>query len=333
MRIDNIVLLWIGIVLFAVGCREKDRRAVDISGIRISMPVERLESELFACKSEAEVLDFLKRHPMLPAVYFPDLPGDTEELAAQLYEAISNPALTGFKEQLDSIYADFDQTVAHPLENAFRHLKYYYPDGSVPRIQTMVTGFLGSDLFISDSLVIIGLDYFGGPAARFRPDVYAYQLGRYDRHYIAPSVMFVWAQAYNRLNPEDRTLLADMVWYGKNFEFVKHMMPSTPDSLIIGFSQENLAKSWNSQTDIWAHFTENRLLYEQVEQKKQKYIGERPFTYEIGEDVPGGIGRWVGWRIVNRLVETQPDLRLQDLMANDNARRIFEDSGYKGQVD
>lgn len=333
MTCTSKVFLIVGMIFLFAGCRENRRDDVDTSRIRISMPVQRLEEGLFACTSEAEVLDFLHNHPSLAAVYFPDLPADRAQLASRLFASISNPALKGFKSQLDSLLGDFDQSVAGPLEEAFRHLKYYYPDAPVPEVQTIVTGFLGSDLFISDSLIIIGLDYFGGAEACFRPDVYNYQLPRYRKEYIVPSVMFFKARDYNRLNADDRTLLADMIWYGKNYEFVRHMMPTAPDSLILGFSQENLSKADVSQKDIWAHLAANRLLYEPIELKKQKYVGERPATYEIGEDVPGGIGRWVGWRIVSRLFRENPDQTLQQVMANDNARRILEESGYKGQRD
>jgi hypothetical protein len=329
---EKVILLLVSMLVLA-GCGKNDKKEVDVSGITVSMPVERLEGELFDCGTEADVLDFLNKYPSLATLYFPDLSIERPLLAAKLYQNISNPALRSFKSQLDSIFAGFDKSVAIPLENAFRHLKYYYPDAQVPKIQTMVTGFLGSDLFISDSLIIIGLDYFGGPGARFRPDVHNYQLPRYQKEYIASSIMFFEAQKYNRLNPEDRSLLADMVWYGKNFGFVRHMMPAAPDSLILGFSQEELAKANVSQTDIWAHLAGNKLLYEHIEQKKQKYVGERPTTFEIGEDVPGGIGRWVGWRIVSRLFSENPGLTLQQVMANDNARAILTESGYKGQRD
>jgi hypothetical protein len=314
-----------------IGCTENDRREADIRHIEITLPVERLETALFACNSEQEVLAFLDKHPALFVAYFPDFAGEKTALAAQLFQNIRNPALLDFKQQLDAGFSDFDQTVAEPLQRAFKHLKYYYPEAPVPKVQTMITGFSGSDLFVSDTLLVIGLDYFGGPDARFRPDVHNYQLVRYQKEYIVPSIMFFIAQRYNRSNPEDRSLLADMIWYGKNYEFVKHMMPQTPDSLILGLSQENLAKAVVSQKDIWAHFTSEKLLYEYLEQKKQKYVGERPITYEIGEDVPGGIGRWVGWRIINRLVQERPEITLQQVMANDNARVLLEESGYRGQ--
>lgn len=327
-------VFWLlGSLIFTIGCSDSGRRNAEVSHIEIDLTVERLEDKLFACTSEAEVLDFLNANPQLFALYFPDFNGQKSELAAKLFQNISNPALKDFKVELDSIFADFDQTVAQQLRSAYQHVKYYYPETTAPKVQTMVTGFFGSDLVVTDSLVLIGLDFFGGPRARFRPDVHTYQLPRYEKHYIAPSILFFEAQRYNRLNPEDRTLLADMIWYGKNYEFVKHMMPQTADSLILGFSPENLSKADVSQKDIWAHLVSNKLLYEYREQKKQKYVGERPITHEIGEDVPGGIGRWVGWRIVNRLFEEKPDQTLQQVMANDNARKILEESGYKGQRD
>lgn len=321
------------LTLALAGCSESDRREVDIRDITVSMPVERLESRLFACTSEAQVLDFLEQNPALAAFYFPDFTGSKAELAGSLFQNITNPDLQNFKLQIDSVFNDFDKVVSAPLEKAFRHLRYYYPDAPVPRIQTIVTGFLGSDLLVTDSLVVIGLDYFGGPKARYRPDVHTYQLPRYEKHYIAPSILFFKAQRYNRMNPDDRTLLADMVWYGKNFEFVRHMMPQTPDSLILGFSQSDLSKADVSQQQIWGYLAANKLLYEYLELKKQKYVGERPFTFEIGEDVPGGIGRWVGWRIVNRLLKENPDITLQQVMDNENARKVLDLSGYKGQRD
>lgn len=320
-----------GCLLLLVSCGQNDRKDPDVSHIDISLPLERLEEQLFACRSEAEVAGFLEKNPAVAVLYFPDT--DPGQLPAKLYQNISNPGLVAFKSQIDSIFSNADQTVRKPLEDAFRHLKYYYPDVRVPRVQTMVTGFLGRDLLISDSLIIVGLDYFGGPGARYRPDVHHYQLRPYEQHFIAPSIMFFIAQQYNRINPDDRTLLADMVWYGKNFEFTRRMMPLAPDSLILGFSQENLDKAEVSQKDIWAHLTSNKLLYEQTEQKRQKYVGERPLTFEIGEDVPGGIGRWVGWKIVDRLFQQHPEQTLQQIMSNDNAKKILEESGYKGLPD
>ncbi len=217
------------------------------------------------------------------------------------------------------------------MTEAFRRIKYYYPDFQPPRVATIVTGFLGNDLYVSDSLIVIGLDYFGGPRARYRPNVYDYQLSRYQQAYLVPSILFIMSDQYVRIDPRDKTLLSDMVGYGKAFEFVKHTLPQTPDSLILDFGERDLSRTYNSQTQIWAFFIEGKLLYETTELTKQKYIGERPFTTEIGPGVPGGIGRWLGWRIVRSYLAEKPDVTLPELLKNPNAQQIFQESGYKGQ--
>ncbi|WP_373513881.1 gliding motility protein [Persicitalea sp.] len=328
----NRIFVFLGLALFLAGCDSLTDREPDLSDIQAEVKMEPLEDALFACESVAEVKSFLDRHPYLQKVYFEGYGQDTA-LASSLYGQIRNNELRSFKYQVDSLLGNKEGKIKEPLEKAFRHLKYYYPDFQPPRVETIVTGFLGNDLYVSDSLIIIGLEYFGGPKATYRPQVYTYQLRRYQPEYLVPSILFFLSDHYVRVDPQDRTLLADMVGYGKAFEFVKHCIPQTPDSLILGFSERDLSRTYNSQTQLWAFVVENKLLYEKAEQIKQKYVGERPFTPEIGEEVPGGIGRWLGWRIVSMYLANNPDVTLQELMNNPDARQILQQSGYKGQID
>jgi hypothetical protein len=103
--------------------------------------------------------------------------------------------------------------------------------------------------------------------------------------------------------------------------------------LIFGYSEANLKRTNVSQQAIWSYFIAGKLLYEKSDLKKKKYIEERPFTTEIGEKVPGAIARWVGWRIVDRFMIENSDVTLPQLMEIDNAARILQESGYKGEPD
>jgi hypothetical protein len=327
------ILFFLTLVLTLTGCDFLSDKSPDLSGIQVEIDMISLEEPLFACRSLEDVQRFLDQHPYLKQVYFTDFAQSDSALAPLLYEHIRNNTLQSFSQEVDSLFSNKKRALKEPLEEAFRHIKYYYPDFKAPKVATIVTGFMGSDLYVSDSLIIIGLDYFGGPQATYRPNVYDYQLGRYQKDYIVPSILFFMSDKYNRMPPQENTLLADMIGYGKAFEFVKHCAPETPDSLILGFSERDLSRTYNSQTQLWAFVVENRLLYETADLAKQKYIGERPFTPEIGPEVPGGIGRWLGWRIVSRYMAEHPDITLPELMSNPNAQQIFEQSGYKGQID
>lgn len=328
----NRIFAFLSLAAFLAGCDSLTDRAPNLSDIRVEVRMKSLEDTLFACASVAEVKSFLEQHPHLRRFYFEGYAQDTA-LASSLYGQVRNNDLRNFKNQIDALLGDRHENLKKPLEEAFRHLKYYYPDFQPPRVETIVTGFMGNDLYVSDSLIIIGLEYFGGPKATYRPQVYTYQLRRYQKEHLIPSILFFMSDRYVRTDPQDRTLLADMVGYGKAFEFVKHCVPQTPDSLILGFAEHDLTRTYNSQTQIWAFFVENKLLYGKNELIKQKYVGERPFTPEIGEEVPGGIGRWLGWRIVSSYLANNPEVTLQELMTNPDAQQILQQSGYKGQTE
>ena len=106
------------------------------------------------------------------------------------------------------------------FEKAFINLRYYYPQFKLPRVQTAITGFEGSDLFLSDSLIVVGLDYFLGDKARYRPKMYDYMLRRYNKDFIVPSVVLLTGidSHFNRINTDDKTVLADMIAYGKAYD-------------------------------------------------------------------------------------------------------------------
>ncbi len=321
------------IAFLQFSCKTDQRKEADTSNIRFELVSKNLDDELFSCKSVADVQKFLDSHPYLAKAYFTDAPVEAPQLAAHLFTIIQNTDLQAFRTQLDSIIGDRKTRILNPLSDAFKQIKYHYPQFRIPEVNFIVTGFTGNDIYISDSLIVIGLDYFGGPAARYRPNVYDYQLRRYQREYIVPSIVFFESNQFNIMNVGDQTLLSDMVGYGKGYEFVKQIMSGTPDSLIIGYSDEDLRRTYNSQTDIWAYFISSKLLYEKSDLKRRKFVDDRPFTTEIGNKVPGAIGRWVGWRIINRFLAENPDVTLPQLMQIDNAGRILQESGYKGQTD
>ncbi|MDQ4140161.1 MAG: gliding motility lipoprotein GldB, partial [Bacteroidota bacterium] len=63
--------------------------------------------------------------------------------------------------------------------------------------------------------------------------------------------------------------------------------------------------------------------------KTGKYLEDRPTVPEIDAKCPGRIGRWVGWQIVRIYMEENPDVTLQQLMAEKDAQKIFNESHYK----
>lgn len=296
----------------------------------------RLDQQLFSKKSTDGVQNFLNQHPDVAQLYFnANGAGNDTALVRELTDRINNPALNELYQQTEAEFGDMTELKTQ-LAEAFTNIKKDLPDFRSPKIATLVTGFAGPDIVVSDSLIIIGIDYFTGPKATYRPrgpEFPQYLLRRYQKEYIAPAIIFAISDKYNATNRADKTMLADMVYFGKGYVFTKTMLPEVADSLLIGYSDKQLTETFNAQDIVWGHFIDNQLLYQTNPAVKQRYLNERPFTAEIGPACPGTIGRWVGWRIVSMYFDKHNGVGIADLMRNANARQIFEESGYKGQTE
>jgi hypothetical protein len=296
----------------------------------------RLDQQLFSAKSSDGVRTFLNQNPSVAQLYFnANGAGNDTTLVRELTNRIKNPALNELHKQVEDEFGDMND-LKKQLAEAFTTIKKDFPDFRSPKIATLVTGFAGPDLVITDSLIVIGIDYFAGPTSKYRPrgpEFPQYILRRYQKEYIVPAIVFAISDKYNATTRSDQTMLADMVYYGKGYVFTKAILPNTPDSLVIGYSDKQLTETFNAQDVVWGHFIDNQLLYQTNPAVKQRYLNERPFTAEIGQGCPGAIGRWLGWRIVGRYHDKQASVGIAELMRNADARQIFEQSGYKGQKD
>jgi len=313
----------------AFGCKEKSCETIDSSAIEVNIELERLEDELFLLESKTEVAEFLERNKILKEHFLvsAQYPHDSI-LVTSLYNRINNSYIDSLLIETRGIFNDLSGIV-NGFEQAFRHLKHYYPEIKTPKIQTMVTGMGSSELYVSDSLIIIGLDFYLGPGATYRPlGIPAYILKRYQKEYIVPASILLLSNNYIKENFQDNTMLADMVYYGKKYYFAKEMMPCTPDSLLIWYSGQELRDVDDNQHIIWANFVQNQLLYETSHLTKKKYLDERPKVYEIGDKCPGRIGTWLGWEIVNKYMNVN-QVDLQSLMVEKDAQKIFALSNYK----
>jgi len=307
-----------------------DASDVDVSAIKVNVAIERLEEPLMQLKNKEEIRSFLEKHRTFVETFY-QTSADDQGLIERLDLLIHHPAIGELYQQTQQTFGNLDD-LKKEFEVAFKHIKYHYPDFKEPKIITTFAG-LDNELVVNDSLIIIPLESFIGPKAKYRPQHPNYMLRRYAKPYIVPTVVTLLSRKYNKIDLNDRSLLADMVFYGKSFEFTRAVIPNIPDSLVIAYADSNLVKSWNGQGYVWAHFIDNKLLYETNDRIKDKYIGERPNVIEIGSDCPGRIGQWLGWRIVSRYRTENPSITLVDLMKNADARQIFEQSKYRGQTD
>lgn len=304
----------------------------DTSPNDVTLEVEHFEDTIANISSKPELVAFLGRQPiirdeMLRRREYPD----DSVFINEMFKRFTHPGIKKLLAETKRVFGDGSELVSE-FSHAFANLQYYYPDFEPPKIKTVITG-LDTDLYVTDSLILIGLDFFLGPDATFRPKTYDYLMRRYDPQDIVPSCLLIYgiSNRFNKTDLKDRTVLADMVAYGKSFYFTKHMLPCTPDSVLIWYTEEEIKGARENENLIWARFVQDKVLFSTNVIDKKNYLGDRPVTIQVGEKCPGRIGQWVGWQIVKEYMEAHPEKSLPELMNMDDAQALFKNSKYKPQ--
>ena len=317
------------IIFLGQSCAPKCKNK-DIEKIATPYNLVRLEAELFNAKDVNAMNVVLRRHPKFTMGYLQvQRKEDLEIVSQQLLELYQNKMLIEFNKETQKSFKNID-SLNRELTLFFQHVKYYFPKFFVPEVNTVVTGFhFEKDLYVSDSLIVISLDYFLGKGAKFRPPYFNYFLERYDKPYLVPMLALGVSSKFNKVNMQDETMLSNMIFYGKAIYFAKAMLPCATDSLIMMYSGKQLQDVNENVGTIWSHFIEKKLLFESNRHLIDKYVGETPKINEIGEKCPGRIGQWLGWEIVKKYMEANPSVTLPQLMVDMDAQKIFRLSKYK----
>lgn len=329
----KILVLFVAIILLLTSCGEKETSCVfdpQVSKDSVQLNFKSLVDSLTSIKTKQELVNLLTHHAVFRDVFLnrQGYPDDSAFINFW-FKRYTHPGFDTLLQETKKIFKDGNELKSE-FKTAFANLKYYYPSFQIPRIETVITG-LESDLFVSDTLIIVGLDYYLGKKAKYRPNMHQYMLRRYEKNFIVPSALLLIGidTRFNKTKLNDRTILADMITYGKAYYFAKHMLPCAPDTIFIGYSSEEFNRAKANQDLIWKRLIDDEVLFSTSQQMRQRYVAERPKTYEVGDECPGRIATWVGWQIVNAYAKEQSNESLPTLMAEQEPEKIFRLSKYK----
>ncbi len=248
-----------------------------------------------------------------------------EQLLDDNYELIQNP-------NVDTLYQETIRLIntgklAFELDQGFKKLTSHFPEFQTPKIQAVYSGF-GKDIFLSDSLIVLGLDYYLGEEAKYRPNVYDYIKVRLTPDHLVPQVFQFLSLQFNETKGGRRNVLDEMIYAGKAMAFAKEMLPCVSDNLIIGYNEQDFTNATISEAIIWSYFLEKQLLYEENTKAIARYVDERPSIPEISKNCPGRIGQWLGWQIIKAYRE-ETGVSFTELMAETDAQKILTLSKYR----
>lgn len=237
--------------------------------LKIQLDFIRFDRLLAEAKSSKEIDSLLKKNPEITVGYFHCVPDKIPFLAKDLFALFQNPELKSFYEQSQKPEFYGGNQLEIDLKTAFQEIHNQFPQTKVPKIRTVFSGFggLGSEfsvqhLYVTDTLIVVGLDFFMGKKGKYSPpNVYEYQMRRLEPKALVGQIILQYSAFFNQQDSEDHTLLSDMIWYGKGYVFTKKILPSLPDSLLFGYTAKELEETQAFQSEVWEHFIDNSLLF------------------------------------------------------------------------
>lgn len=331
------LIFFIGLILAACGRNKK----IDVSNIDLEVKIQRFDHDFDAMRtgSMSRQAGFLHNKY---GVFYQDFierilqAGSTKDTAyfKTLHEVFKGKAYNDLKHDVEAVYPDMDKQNAE-LTEAFKHIKYYYPQKRIPKVYAYLSGFQ-AQTSIGDGYFAIGLDLFLGANSRFYPSITSAFPHYLSRHFtpdnITPRV--IEGIAREDMFPEDdndKSLLSKMVYNGKIMYFMDRILPDAGDTSRINYTTAQLKWCTDFESKIWAYFLEENLLYETDYPKIQKYLTEAPFTPGLGErnESAPKLAVYTGWQIVRAYMDRHPEVTLPQLMADKDAQKILNQSKYR----
>jgi hypothetical protein len=329
------------IAICLASCGNSDNRP-DLSGIAIpEIHIERFDTAFFSLDSnhiEQGLHKLFNEYPDFTADFVGNILGagalsDSNQLA---FEA-TRQFLTSYLPIHDSLRTKYQHLdwLEKELREAFRYTKYYFPRYPLPqRVVAFIGPMDGPGVAITSNDLAIGLQAYAGRNFSFYltgkgQDMYpGYISRRFEPEYIKTNCLSALAEDIFPDSSDGRPLIEEMIIKGRYWWLAHKLQPDAPDSILTGYTQNQLNWCGANEKEIWGYFLQNTDLYTIDPDIIKNYIGEGPKTLGMPDASPGNIGAWAGWQIVRKYATDHPNLQSVDLMRIP-ARTLFEDAKYK----
>ncbi|MEZ5198778.1 MAG: hypothetical protein R2764_21100 [Bacteroidales bacterium] len=251
----------------------------------------------------------------------------------RLADYIEDTMLINVYNDCESIHPDLN-AIENQLTDALRHYKYYFPATGTFTVFSYISGFdYEHPVQLIDNNFLISIDmYLGADYSRYKYlGVPLYVLNKFDEDFVTRDCMYALGNRHIDFRAKGNSLLDNIILNGKLLWFVNAMIPDISKSILLNYTDEQLKWVQDNEPNIWAFLIENQLLYTTELLPYQKFILDAPFTSYFGNDSSPRLGWWIGFRIVDSYMNNNQNISLGELMLNNDAQSVLNDSGFKPQ--
>lgn len=266
------------------------------------------------------------------APQFEPLLGDTlnEDFVMYLKEFVTDTFILKINSLVNETFPDIE-AVAKDVKYVYQHVKYYYPEYTIPTTYSYVSGiYHDKPHLINDDYILLGLDFYlsNKDYVYDRIGFPRYMSRRCQPAYLTRDLAEAFYNSFITKQINQKNVLAEMIEHGKKLYFVEAMDPRLQDSVIMGYSSSQMQWARDNEGEVWASVVGNEMLYANNYDSKRLLFGDGPFTAPFGEEAPARLGEYLGLQIVRSFMSNN-DVTLIELMNMTDCQDVLQRSQYK----
>lgn len=319
------------IFLVLTAC-SSDPLDVDVSDVEVEMDFYRFDEDLFNAKSvsEIEVLnqDFLTKGGELYEFYTIEMlrvgsPLD-DSIAVFLDYFIQDSMMRMVNDNVQAKFGDFE-TKQLEIIDMFKHLKFHIPHAMLPEEIITYNSTFANGVISTPTNIGLGLEMYLGMDNQIieklpYPEYFKIKM---SSEYLMPDIAQSWLVNNVIEDQSGEDFLSHMLYYGKVLYVVDAMMPEKEDHLKIRYTDLEYEWAEVSEFNIWQHIVEQEWIYSKDVKLIVRYFNEGPTTVGL-DGSPARIGQYLGWKIIKAFMEKNPEMTIQDLIAENNQSKMLK---------
>lgn len=318
----------IAILLMLSSCKKERSWEVDTTGVDVDLVIHDISKRFF---SDSIPLDQLKR----------DYPFFFSNQDDSIWDATrKNPQEINIYNQSVAQFGDFKK-LNDQLLPIFQKYKYYFPENGTPKVFVYSSGLQSLDYPViyssQDKLMFIAMDAFLGEKSKLydslRVEHYLRSNFYVDR--VPSAVVAAIAEDIVTYSPRQQQFLDIILYEGKKLILQDALLTDTPDEYKIGYTPKQMKWCVENEGNIWTYFVEQNYIFSDDRTLKNRFVSVAPFSKfnnEIEQESPGRIGAWIGWQIIRKYLQENPDVSLQDVLLEMDSQKILQASRYKPEA-
>ncbi|MEP0264533.1 gliding motility lipoprotein GldB [Dokdonia sp.] len=307
------------ILLIIVSCHDDKQLNPDIAAIPVNIEIDRFD--ITFSKITPKGLPSLKQtYPYLFSTRYDD---------AYWEQKIKDTLQKEVEEEVFKVFLDINKT-QEDLELLFKHIKYYFPQATVPKTIAVATDVdYRNKVILADSLLFLSLSTYLGEDHHFYGGIPKFYTKNHREEQIDVDVAMAFAKTQTP-RPQISTFLEQIVYEGKQLYLMELFLSQKATNEIFSYTPEEYSFVKENEINMWEYFVSSKILFSTDKKLVARFIDPAPFSkfyLEFDNETPGRIGRYMGYKIVASYMSNN-DVPLKNMLLLDG-ETIFNNAKYK----